>query len=167
MHGVCSLRKRRVSTASSAVSFIGRTPRRGQGKPAVVEELPDCVRVGSQNPAWLGDRPRMGRATRAGKRPDGRPLHPEWVLNHFHDLTDQAGVPRCTLHDLRHLAISEGVNLRAASQTARHSTISTTTNIYAHLTRRTARQAVDAIASALNREERRNDHTTTTAPRAA
>lgn len=32
------------------------------------------------------------------------------------------------------------------SQTARHSTISTTANIYAHLTRRTAHQAVDAIA---------------------
>lgn len=26
-------------------------------------------------------------------RPDGCPLHPEWVLNHCHDLTDQAGVP--------------------------------------------------------------------------
>ncbi|MGV9881441.1 site-specific integrase [Streptomyces sp. NPDC003006] len=98
-------------------------------------------------------------------RPDGRSWHPEWVLNHFHDLTQQAGVPRCTLHDLRHLAvtiaISENVSLWAVSQTARHSTISTTANIYAHLTRRTAHQAVDAIAAALNREERR-DHSTTT-----
>ncbi|MCX4671829.1 site-specific integrase [Streptomyces sp. NBC_01381] len=58
-------------------------------------------------------------------RPDGRAWHPEWVLNHFHDLTQQAGVPRCTLHDLRHLAvtiaISENVSLWAVSQTARHS----------------------------------------------
>ncbi|MEU6844829.1 site-specific integrase [Streptomyces sp. NPDC046716] len=98
-------------------------------------------------------------------RPDGRPWHPEWVLNHFHHLTDQAGLPRCTLHDLRHLAvttaISEGVSLWVVSQTARHSTISTTANIYAHVTRRTAHQAVDAIATALDREEQ---HATTSRP---
>ncbi|MEV6702651.1 hypothetical protein AB0M68_36900 [Streptomyces sp. NPDC051453] len=76
--------------------------------------------------------------------------------------------PRCTLHDLRHLAvtaaISEGASLWAASQTARHPTISTTANIYAHPTRRTAHQAVDAIAAALNREEHHRDHNTTTTP---
>ncbi|MFF7881145.1 tyrosine-type recombinase/integrase [Streptomyces sp. NPDC020794] len=37
-------------------------------------------------------------------RPDGRPLHPEYVLNRFHYLSRQAGVPRITVHGLRHLA---------------------------------------------------------------
>ncbi|MFJ8826901.1 tyrosine-type recombinase/integrase [Streptomyces sp. NPDC102467] len=78
---------------------------------------------------------------------------------------ERFSVPRCTLHDLRHLAvttaISEGVSLWTVSQTARHSSISTTANIYAHLTRRTAHQAVDAIAAALDREER---HATTSRP---
>ncbi|MFF8024229.1 tyrosine-type recombinase/integrase [Streptomyces sp. NPDC007896] len=37
-------------------------------------------------------------------RPDGRPLHPEYVLNHFRYLSRQAGVPRITVHGLRHLA---------------------------------------------------------------
>ncbi|GAA2645456.1 hypothetical protein [Streptomyces lunalinharesii] len=48
------------------------------------------------------------------------------------------------------------------SKTARHSALSTTANLYAHLTPRTAHQAVDAIATALNREEKPHDHPTTT-----
>ena len=48
------------------------------------------------------------------------------------------------------------------SKTARHNTISTTANIYTHLTKRAARKAVDAIATSLDREERRYDHSTTT-----
>ncbi|MGY1439437.1 tyrosine-type recombinase/integrase [Streptomyces reniochalinae] len=104
-------------------------------------------------------------------RPDGRLLRPERVLNHFHDLTKQAGVPRCTLHGLRHLAvataISESAGLWTVSRTARHSALSTTANIYAHVTQRTGSQAVDAIAAALVREEQARDDTTTTSPHAA
>ncbi|MCQ8190112.1 site-specific integrase [Streptomyces rugosispiralis] len=79
-------------------------------------------------------------------REDGRPLHPEYVFNHFRYLARQAGVPRTSVHDLR------------------HSTISTTANIYGHLTKPAARKAVDAIAKQLDCEEKRYDHTTTTSP---
>ncbi|MFI5529476.1 hypothetical protein ACIA8O_13145 [Kitasatospora sp. NPDC051853] len=62
---------------------------------------------------------------------------------------------RCGCHDLRHFAVTtaldEGVEMTIVSKTVRHSTFSTTAN----LTRRAARQAVDAIAHALDREERR------------
>ncbi|MFF7656679.1 tyrosine-type recombinase/integrase [Streptomyces sp. NPDC007983] len=99
-------------------------------------------------------------------REDGRPLHPEYVLNHFHYLARQAGVPRTSVHDLRHLAatlaLTHGVELTIVSKTLRHSTISTTANIYGHLTKPAARQAVDAIAKQLDREEKRYDHPTTT-----
>jgi integrase len=81
--------------------------------------------------------------------PDGRPLHPEYVLNHFHDLADKAGVSRTTVHDLRHLAatisITAGVPLTVVSKTLRHSTLSTTANTYSHLTAQAARQAVTTI----------------------
>ncbi|WP_236654564.1 tyrosine-type recombinase/integrase [Streptacidiphilus anmyonensis] len=101
-------------------------------------------------------------------RDDGGPLHPEYVLNHFHDLARKAGVPKCSVHDLRHLAVTtalaEGVDLEIVSKTARHSTLSVTANIYAHLTRRAAHQAVDAIDKALAREEARHDHATSTSP---
>ncbi|WP_436790004.1 site-specific integrase [Yinghuangia sp. YIM S10712] len=72
-------------------------------------------------------------------RDDGRPLRPQTVLNRFRKLSDAAGVPRTTLHDLRHLAatltISAGVPLTVVSKALRHSTISTTANTYSHLTR--------------------------------
>ncbi|MFF0292886.1 tyrosine-type recombinase/integrase [Kitasatospora sp. NPDC004614] len=86
-------------------------------------------------------------------RPDGRPLHPEYVLNHFHDLSRGAGVSRTTVHDLRHLAatisITAGVPLTVVSKTLRHSTLSTTANIYSHLTTQAARDAVDTIGRTL------------------
>lgn len=85
--------------------------------------------------------------------PNGRPLHPEYVLNHFHLLCERAGVPRCGVHDLRHLAatiaISHGVPLTVVSKTLRHSTTSSTANIYTHLTAQAARGAVDTIEQAL------------------
>ncbi|TDD37041.1 site-specific integrase [Saccharopolyspora elongata] len=87
-------------------------------------------------------------------RDDGQPLRPEYVLRHFHDLTDAAGVPRIRVHDLRHLAatlmIASDVPLGVVSKTMRHSTLSVTVNIYGHLARHTAHQAVDAMAATLN-----------------
>lgn len=87
-------------------------------------------------------------------RNDGQPLRPEYVLRHFHQLTDAAGVTRIRVHDLRHLAatlmIASNVPLGVVSKTMRHSTLSVTVNIYGHLARHTAHQAVDAMADTLN-----------------
>ena len=85
---------------------------------------------------------------------DGRPIHPQYALNHFHSLCLDAGAPRTTLHDLRHLSatisITAGTPLTVVSKTLRHSTLSTTANIYAHLTTKAARQAVDSISDTLD-----------------
>ncbi|MFE9632716.1 tyrosine-type recombinase/integrase [Streptomyces sp. NPDC006463] len=63
-----------------------------------------------------------------------------------------------TVHDLRHLAatitITAGVPLTVVSKTLRHSTLSTTANIYSHLTQQAARDAVDHT---LTRIQKRND----------
>ncbi|MDI5963239.1 tyrosine-type recombinase/integrase [Streptantibioticus silvisoli] len=87
-------------------------------------------------------------------RSDGRPPHPQYVLNHFHDLAAEAGVSRATVHDLRHLtatiSITAGVPLTVVSKTLRHSTLSTTANLYSHLTAQAAHQAVDTIDHALS-----------------
>ncbi|WP_372509473.1 tyrosine-type recombinase/integrase [Streptomyces humicola] len=95
-------------------------------------------------------------------RPDGRPLRPEHVLRRFRRLTSQAGVPRISLHDLRHLAatltINAGVPLTVVSKTLRHSTLSTTANIYSHLTTKAARDAVDAIDQALTQADPDRHH---------
>ncbi|MGW7418736.1 tyrosine-type recombinase/integrase [Streptomyces sp. NPDC054813] len=98
-------------------------------------------------------------------RPDGRPLGPHQVLDRLHQLSEGAGVPRITVHDLRHLAatitITAGVPLTVVSKTLRHSTLSTTANIYSQLTRQAAREAVDTIDQTLTGTEkasRRTDH---------
>ncbi|MFI9163441.1 tyrosine-type recombinase/integrase [Kitasatospora aureofaciens] len=100
--------------------------------------------------------PSPARSIRGGfvfHRPDGRPLHPEYVLNHFHYLCREFGVPRTTIHDLRHLAatisITAGVPLTVVSKTLRHATLSITANIYGHQTTQAARDAVDTIDHAL------------------
>ncbi|RAG82362.1 site-specific integrase [Streptacidiphilus pinicola] len=91
-------------------------------------------------------------------RSGGRPLHPAYVLRHFYWLCNKADVPRCAIHDLRHLAatisITNGVPLTVVSKTLRHATLSTTANIYAHLTAQAARQAVDTIDDTLDRADR-------------
>ncbi|MGW7074796.1 hypothetical protein [Streptomyces sp. NPDC054866] len=51
------------------------------------------------------------------------------------------------MHDLRHLAatltITAGIPLTVVSKPLRHSTLSTTANLYSHLTQQAAREAVD------------------------
>ncbi|GAB3011160.1 site-specific integrase [Streptomyces pseudoechinosporeus] len=92
-------------------------------------------------------------------RPDGRPLRPSGVLDRLRQLSDEAGVPRVTVHDLRHLAatltITAGVPLTVVSKTLRHSTLSTTANIYSHLTQQAAREADDTIEQTFTRVEQK------------
>ncbi|MFE6157740.1 tyrosine recombinase XerC [Streptomyces sp. NPDC056486] len=91
-------------------------------------------------------------------RPDGRPLRPRTVLERLHALSAEADVPRITVHDLRHLAatltITAGVPLTVVSKTLRHSTLSTTANLYSHLTQQAAHEAVDTIDKTLTDQER-------------
>ena len=86
-------------------------------------------------------------------RGNGQPLRHEYVLRHLHQLSADAGLPKIRVHDLRHFAattmLSSQVPLAMASKAMRHSTLSTTTEVYGHLLRHVAQQAVDAIDTAL------------------
>ncbi|PPS73442.1 hypothetical protein BV882_15510 [Streptomyces sp. 46] len=96
-------------------------------------------------------------------RPDGRPIGPHHVLDRLRRLSAEAGVPRITVHDLRHLAatitVTAGVPLTVAPKTLRPSTLSTTANIYSHLTQQAAREAVDAIDHTLTGAEKASHET--------
>ncbi|MFE4260738.1 tyrosine-type recombinase/integrase [Streptomyces sp. NPDC056883] len=65
-----------------------------------------------------------------------------------------------TVHDLRHLAatitITAGVPLTVVSKTRWHSTVSTTANIYSHLTRQAVRETVDTIDRTFTRAQKRS-----------
>ncbi|MFJ6775490.1 tyrosine-type recombinase/integrase [Kitasatospora sp. NPDC091257] len=86
-------------------------------------------------------------AVSSSTTPTDAPFTPAYVLNHFHYLCREFGLPRTTVHDLRHLAatisITAGVPLTVVSKTLRHAAPSTTANIYGHLITQTARDAVD------------------------
>ena len=101
-------------------------------------------------------------------RPDGQPLHPKEVLKRFHQLRRDADVPHCTVHDLRHLtatlSLEAGVPMPITSKTLRHSTLSTTANIYSHLTKTAARGAVEAVAHLLAQAEGDNHATASPTP---
>ena len=75
----------------------------------------------------------------------------------FRQLSEQANLPRIRVHDLRHFGattmLSSQVPLAMASKTLRHSTLSTTTEIYGHLLRHIALDAMKAIETALKEAE--------------
>ncbi|WP_406194741.1 site-specific integrase [Kitasatospora sp. NBC_01560] len=88
-------------------------------------------------------------------RPGGTPLRPQWVLDQLRKRTAELDLPRIGLHDLRHTAasimIAENIPVAVISKTLRHSTIATTINLYGHLLKDSADQAVLALAQALDR----------------
>jgi integrase len=69
-------------------------------------------------------------------RPDGAPLHPEYVRRQFDRLIQRAGLPRVHLHDLRHthatLALQAGVHPKVISERLGHATVAMTLDIYSH-----------------------------------
>ncbi|WAP60723.1 tyrosine-type recombinase/integrase [Streptomyces sp. S465] len=81
-------------------------------------------------------------------------------MDRFRKRAKKAKVPRITLHDLRHLAatltLTAGVPLAIVSKTLRHSTLSTTANIYSHLTQQAAHDAVNAIDTTLTQADARS-----------
>jgi integrase len=87
-------------------------------------------------------------------RENGAPLRPDWVLDRFHALTEQASLPRVRLHDLRHLAatlmLTSGVPLPLVSKTLRHAQTGITADLYGHLTKEAALAAADSLGSVLD-----------------
>ncbi|MSQ13701.1 MAG: site-specific integrase [Dehalococcoidia bacterium] len=83
----------------------------------------------------------------------GGPLSGFSVTRRFYKLLRVAGLPPMRYHDLRHGAASImaalGVSPRTAMETLGHSQISTTMNIYTHVTPEHQREAMDKVGAAL------------------
>ncbi|MFB7666700.1 tyrosine-type recombinase/integrase [Kitasatospora sp. NPDC056138] len=99
-------------------------------------------------------------------RPDGQPLCPQWLLDQLRKRTAELGLPVIGLHDLRHTAasimIAENVPVAVVSKTLRHTTLAITINLYSHLLKDSADQAVAALSSALDQADRRRGGNTGT-----
>jgi integrase len=69
--------------------------------------------------------------------PLGGRLYPPAITRAFHDLTDQAGLPRVRLHDLRHthatLLLKSGEMTKVVTERLGHSTTAYTQDAYQHV----------------------------------
>jgi integrase len=83
----------------------------------------------------------------------GKPWVPNTFGTAFMRALRDAKLPHLRLHDLRHsfasMAIEAGVDLKTISHALGHSAISTTADIYAHVTDSLMRDAADRIDDAV------------------
>lgn len=84
----------------------------------------------------------------------GQPLTPTWVRKQLDDLAEAAGVPRVTIHELRHIAATRmmraGVPLVVAQQRMGHASSEMLTRIYQHSDADLQRNAVDSLDALSN-----------------
>lgn len=86
--------------------------------------------------------------------PTGRPLHGTNVLPPFRRALLAAGLPKITLHDLRHscatILLGAGVPLPVIAEMLGHSSIRVTADLYAHIVPELREDARDRFAEALS-----------------
>ncbi|OLB80081.1 MAG: hypothetical protein AUI14_08120 [Actinobacteria bacterium 13_2_20CM_2_71_6] len=88
-------------------------------------------------------------------RPDGTPLHPDYVTQRFRILVIRAGLPPIRLHDLRHgaatLAHTAGADLKTVQDQLGHASIGITADLHTNILPATQHQAAEATARLLRR----------------
>ncbi|MEV6904622.1 tyrosine-type recombinase/integrase [Amycolatopsis sp. NPDC051372] len=93
-------------------------------------------------------------------RSDGSPLHPAEVTDAFYDIVERASLPPIRLHDLRHgaatLALAAGVEMKVVQNMLRHSSITTTSDIYTSVLPQVAFAAAEATAAIIPRQSARS-----------
>ena len=85
---------------------------------------------------------------------NGEPIYPDTITDWFPKFLERCGLPKVTLHSLRHsnasLMIAEGVDIRTVSNRLGHAQTSTTLNIYSHALKSRDQDAADKLDMALN-----------------
>ena len=80
---------------------------------------------------------------------EGKRLYPSTIDNWVHKVCDEAGLPRRTVHSLRHtnitMQIAAGVPLVTVSGRAGHARTSTTTDIYSHFLKSSDKTAAEKL----------------------
>jgi integrase len=83
---------------------------------------------------------------------DGRRIHPDTITRRFNRIVDRTGLPRITLHGVRHsyatVSIDGGVNPKVVSERIGHSSVAFTMQIYVQRTADLMRDAAAAAAIA-------------------
>lgn len=91
-------------------------------------------------------------------QPDGRPMHPDSISKWFSKFIKDNNLPKLTFHGLRHsnasLLIGQGVDVRTVSGRLGHAKTSTTVNIYAHMLKKSDREAAEKIDNIFNKNSK-------------
>jgi integrase len=93
-------------------------------------------------------------------REDGEPLQPRSLTHHFTMLRKRTnGLPKLRFHDLRHThatqLLADGVHPKVAQERLGHSTISTTMDLYSHVTDTMQADAAARLDAAFQTAKRR------------
>ena len=85
---------------------------------------------------------------------DGRPLRPNYISTRFRALVEMHNMKKITFHGLRHthasLLFELGESSHAISKRLRHSRVSTTDDIYIHLTEKAEKNTAQLFDQAVN-----------------
>jgi integrase len=88
--------------------------------------------------------------------PHGRPLHPSTMARHLDKLAQEAGVPRLTIHQLRHthatILMLAGVHPKVVAERLGHADIAITLRTYSHVLGSMHEQAAEIFAATVARE---------------
>ncbi len=86
-------------------------------------------------------------------KPDGSPLHPDYVSQRFGRLVKNAGLPMIRPHDTRHTAatllLEAGIPVKVVSERLGHSTTSITADLYQHVAPHMQEQAANKLGAML------------------
>ena len=84
----------------------------------------------------------------------GLPLDPNLMTRAFKKLVTTAGLPKLTIHGLRHthatILLEQGVNPKVVSERLGHASVATTMDIYSHVLPDMQEKAALAIDAALS-----------------
>ena len=94
-------------------------------------------------------------------RPEGTPLHPDYVRQSFDRRVKASPVPRIRFHDLRHthatLLLKAGVPPKVVSERLGHSTVAFTMDVYAHVIPGMQAAAAETFGELLHGEQTDGD----------
>lgn len=85
----------------------------------------------------------------------GNFIHPRDVSKRFHRILEKAGLERKRFHDLRHtfasILLNEGESVKMIQELLGHSTITTTLDIYSHISEESKIKSIDKLTNKINK----------------